>query len=406
MSQNIQQIFVANPASTMISTDLLYLGRSPYNTADDFAITFANFTASIGINLLGDFTFTGDVLSNATTNANINIQPKGTGGTLFGTNTALTGINYSLQLASNGQAPLLVIGAFKNTTGAPEFRLYKSRSTTIGTFASVNSGDMLGDIEFYGDDGTSFHIGAEIYAQVSGSVSTGIVPTELLFSTTNTSGTLTTAMVITPAQIINLTNALPVASGGTGITSFGTGIATALGTNLNGSGAFAGTTGPTFVTPALGAATATSINFGGSSLSNYVSSTAFTPVITFATPGDLSVVYSTQLGQYVRIGNLVTVSIQLAFTPTYTTASGTFIIASLPFTANNNVTYPGQGAGWISGPLTWPSSGTNLSFAVGANTSQIIIIASVPAGGPGVFSSTQITTGLATTISCTVTYLL
>ena len=48
MSQNIQQIFVANPASSMVSTDLLYLGRSPYGPTDDFAITFANFVASIG----------------------------------------------------------------------------------------------------------------------------------------------------------------------------------------------------------------------------------------------------------------------------------------------------------------------------------------------------------------------
>ena len=32
----------------MVSTDLLYLGRSPYGTSDDFAITFANFVASIG----------------------------------------------------------------------------------------------------------------------------------------------------------------------------------------------------------------------------------------------------------------------------------------------------------------------------------------------------------------------
>lgn len=49
MSQNIYQIFQANPASSMISTDILYLGRSPYNTTDDFAITFANFVASIGV---------------------------------------------------------------------------------------------------------------------------------------------------------------------------------------------------------------------------------------------------------------------------------------------------------------------------------------------------------------------
>ena len=47
MSQNIHQIFLANPATNLVSTDLFYLGRSPYNTADDFAISAANLIASI-----------------------------------------------------------------------------------------------------------------------------------------------------------------------------------------------------------------------------------------------------------------------------------------------------------------------------------------------------------------------
>ena len=47
MAENINQVFTANPASSMESTDLMYLGRSPYATADDFAITFANLQASI-----------------------------------------------------------------------------------------------------------------------------------------------------------------------------------------------------------------------------------------------------------------------------------------------------------------------------------------------------------------------
>jgi hypothetical protein len=69
-----------------------------------------------------------------------------------------------------------------------------------------------------------------------------------------------------------VTGTLPVANGGTGITSLGTGIATFLETpsssNLAaaltdeaGSGTVAFTTSPTFVTPTLGAATATSIVF-------------------------------------------------------------------------------------------------------------------------------------------------
>lgn len=66
--------------------------------------------------------------------------------------------------------------------------------------------------------------------------------------------------VVTHLSSLTLGSALPVASGGTGITSFGTGVATALGQNVTGSGGMVLATSPTLVTPTLGAATATSIN--------------------------------------------------------------------------------------------------------------------------------------------------
>jgi hypothetical protein len=62
-----------------------------------------------------------------------------------------------------------------------------------------------------------------------------------------------TALNYAPA--LTLGAALPVASGGTGITSFGTGVATALGQNVTGSGGIALATSPTFVTPVLGTPT-------------------------------------------------------------------------------------------------------------------------------------------------------
>jgi hypothetical protein len=50
----------------------------------------------------------------------------------------------------------------------------------------------------------------------------------------------------------DVTGTLPAANGGTGITSFGTGVATALGQNVTGSGSIVLGTSPTLTTPALG----------------------------------------------------------------------------------------------------------------------------------------------------------
>lgn len=58
----------------------------------------------------------------------------------------------------------------------------------------------------------------------------------------------------------------------------------------------------------------------------------WTPVLTFATPGNLAVAYSTQTGTYVRFGSQVTASFNIGTSAfTHTTASGVLEVTGLPF---------------------------------------------------------------------------
>jgi hypothetical protein len=69
------------------------------------------------------------------------------------------------------------------------------------------------------------------------------------------------------------------------------------------------------------------------------------PVLTFATPGDLSVVYSAQNGAYVKIGSMVFGHFHIiTSTFTHTTASGEMRITGLPFAVAGSV---------VTGSLFW-----------------------------------------------------
>ena len=59
----------------------------------------------------------------------------------------------------------------------------------------------------------------------------------------------------------------------------------------------------------------------------------WTPVLTFATPGNVSVTYSTQSADYTKIGRLVHANFSIITSAfTHTTASGNLRITGLPFT--------------------------------------------------------------------------
>jgi len=217
----------------------------------------------------------------------------------------------------------------------------------------------------------------------------------------STSPTLVTPLLGTPTSG-NLSNctAYPVAS----LSGLGSGVATALAATANGSGAIALTTGPTLVTPSLGVATATSINFGGSALSTYATGGTWTPTFSFATPGDLSVSYVSQAGNYTRIGNIVVVSFVLQCTPTFTTSSGVFMLGGLPFATNsatgNNSTAPVYGSS-----VTAPAGTINFFALTTAGVTNIQFVGITISGSVSNLSTTGFVTGQQILITLSMTYL-
>lgn len=103
---------------------------------------------------------------------------------------------------------------------------------------------------------------------------------------------------------------------------------------ITGATSFAGTVSPTFTTPTLGVASGTSLTFNGTSFITQYNNGTWTPTFTFGTPGNLSVSYSAQSGDYVVVGNMCFLTCRFAFIPTFSTSAGSAIINGIPLTAS------------------------------------------------------------------------
>ncbi len=83
-------------------------------------------------------------------------------------------------------------------------------------------------------------------------------------------------------------------------------------TGFTGTGNVVLSTSPSLTTPSLGVASATSVNFGQSTLSNYTTWTSYTPTVTLVGgAGNTVPVYSTNTGRWMRFGNIVFFMVEL-----------------------------------------------------------------------------------------------
>jgi hypothetical protein len=108
---------------------------------------------------------------------------------LVGTSSARTlgvsGITPQVLLeGTSGSLSTLSAVRNSNSSAGPNLVLGKSRSATVGGSTVVQDGDELGNLEFYGADGTQLIYGARIAAQVDGTPGANDMPGRLVFSTT------------------------------------------------------------------------------------------------------------------------------------------------------------------------------------------------------------------------------
>lgn len=134
---------------------------------------------------------------------------------------------------------------------------------------------------------------------------------------------------------------------------------------------------------------------GFSLLTGAYSEGTWTPVLTFATPGDLSVAYAanSQVGTYIKIGKLVIAAFNIATsTFTHTTASGALQVSGLPFASKNVAGDRHIAACWWSGITKASYTSIVADLSVGTTTmgfvasgsgvgSGAVAVADVPTGG-------------------------
>lgn len=119
----------------------------------------------------------------------------------------------------------------------------------------------------------------------------------------------------------------------------------------------------------------------------------WTPVFTFATPGNLAVTYSVQQADYTKIGRVVICNFNLVTSAfTHTTASGIAVISGLPFTATSDANLQIAGscfwagitkAGYTQVVPVVASSATGINFIASGSgvAASFVAFGDMPTGG-------------------------
>lgn len=140
---------------------------------------------------------------------------------------------------------------------------------------------------------------------------------------------------------------------------------------------------------------------GANVLDDYEEGT-WVPTLTFATPGNINVVYTIREGSYTKVGRMVTLHFFIiTSTFTHTTAAGVCTISGLPFTADATMT------AWFNAMefsgIT-KANYTQVTGGIAASTATITLEASGSAQALATVTTTDMPTGGTVRLAGTITY--
>ena len=236
----------ALPASTtpLAGTEVLPIVQSSTtkqvsvaNLTAGRAVSALSLTSTTTLGVTGTSTLSGNAIISVTdnTNAALRINQTGTGNALLvedttnpdaspfvidasgntkiGTATAIGLTSTSVLEINEGGARAFTIGRSSADASGSNTNFAKSRSNTYGTRTIVQSGDVLGSLNWWGDDGAAFINAVSITASVDGTPGLNDMPGRLVFSTTaDGASSSTERMRINSSGVISYTGSLTVSA--------------------------------------------------------------------------------------------------------------------------------------------------------------------------------------------------
>ena len=108
------------------------------------------------------------------------------GSLLLGHTTSEHSDGFQIELSDTGSDSSIALTSIQNNIYASQLSFVKARGSSLGARTVVQDGDMLGELNYYGADGTNRSLGAQIIVQVDGTPGNDTMPSQIKFKSSPT----------------------------------------------------------------------------------------------------------------------------------------------------------------------------------------------------------------------------